>query len=837
MFTFLYLLQPVKNKSPSSAVKKKASLQSPKSEVVIGDPSQMWSPRWNHTQYSSTRVDHCMKQKVVDNLKRNLSEEQLKLFKETSFGFVLDLPAFSLHGQVIHSLLSRQLNHPQRDELWIGVNNLRIRFSIEEFAVLTGLNCVGEIQKIVDVDKTNSLVEKYFVGVSKLNRQSVTECFLSKRWESDEDAVKIAFLYVLEIYFLSAVDVTLVERHHLDIIDSRDYNSYPWGKEVFAVTLRSFKSKHICQKQEYGYYRVVGFPIVLQYLFYECFPTSDGVISTKLGSYIPRCLNWSVGKSVNLSVLDTEFFSLGSKLEYTRIIPTIDERNSLMLDGFFGIQKKQAASDRRQSVNAVADDLIDTNAVNPSQSTGNQHNLNTVFEKVCNLEKQIMSMKSEQNHVKKQMEDYHVDLKKDISEVGAALNSFVIKMNQFFEKSADVAHESDKERRKDDNEVLPHRVDGKDNGDKEKQEVSDKSAFVDNQISMEDSDVVFTDSELARLDEQLVSIYSTREADALLSSQAASQPVVNVASFEDYPCPFMDNEYSLLDAYKDCEIFNWVEQGFNKKLRIFTGRYGVIDPPFKFAGELQAKKKWLHTLNFVGCELSTSHVDTVFHYLRKKSVLLNIRKPNFTTADSSFGQILEAEYRSFLAAGSKSIEINASNTILEYYVGQGCGYSKPWTEIDDLLIPIIVTDPNHWILARVNFEDCKVYVYNSMKSPTMDAIVHNYMQAYIHYLPKFLKNMDFYSTRTSSSSFALTSSLDSRYESFSYENVPYMPVQSDSDCGAFVCLFAEHFISSKRIPSTFSLMEMETYRNRLVQSLIKYGRWKQSVNLNVDVIT
>ncbi|XP_055960525.1 uncharacterized protein LOC126668576 [Mercurialis annua] len=392
-----------------------------------------------------------------------------------------------------------------------------------------------------------------------------------------------------------------------------------------------------------------------------------------------------------------------------------------MLDGFFGIQKKQAASDRRQSVDAVADDLIDTNAVNPSQSTGNQHNLNTVFEK----------------------------------------------------------HESDKERRKDDNEVLPHRVDGKDNGDKEKQEVSDKSAFVDNQISMEDSDVVFTDSELARLDEQLVSIYSTREADALLSSQAASQPVVNVASFEDYPCPFMDNEYSLLDAYKDCEIFNWVEQGFNKKLRIFTGRYGVIDPPFKFAGELQAKKKWLHTLNFVGCELSTSHVDTVFHYLRKKSVLLNIRKPNFTTADSSFGQILEAEYRSFLAAGSKSIEINASNTILEYYVGQGCGYSKPWTEIDDLLIPIIVTDPNHWILARVNFEDCKVYVYNSMKSPTMDAIVHNYMQAYIHYLPKFLKNMDFYSTRTSSSSFALTSSLDSRYESFSYENVPYMPVQSD----------------------------------------------------------
>ncbi|XP_055960646.1 uncharacterized protein LOC126668528 [Mercurialis annua] len=113
-----------------------------------------------------------------------------------------------------------------------------------------------------------------------------------------------------------------------------------------------------------------------------------------------------------------------------------------------------------------------------------------------------------------------------------------------------------------------------------------------------------------------------------------------------------------------------------------------------------------------------------------------------------------------------------------------------------------------------------------MRDETMDATVASYMKCFSNYLPKYLKQFDFYSMRNSQASFALCSSFDSRYNPFTVVNVADLPIQSNSDCGAFVCLFAEYFIDSKPIPPTFSRHKMELYRNCLTQDLVKYGRWK-----------
>ncbi|XP_055960977.1 uncharacterized protein LOC130015239 [Mercurialis annua] len=309
-------IKSAKTRSASASSKKKPSTATHEPEKVLNDASkEMWSLRWKLEEIPTTRVDHCMKHKVVDKLKSHLTDSQLEMFRATCFGFVLDMPSCNFQGQVVHSMLARQFDNAGENEMWFAVGQLKVRFSIEEFAILTGLNCTGEIQKVGFEDGANHFAEKYFGGLSKLNRQSVAECFACKRWQSDEDAVKIAFLYVLELYFLCALDSNLIEAHHLDVIASEDYNSYPWGKEIFYYTLKSFKSKDLTKKfKNEGYCRLLGFPIILQFLFYECFPTVDGKICTLVGNKVPRCLNWSSSITPTVDDLQSNFYNQGSEI-------------------------------------------------------------------------------------------------------------------------------------------------------------------------------------------------------------------------------------------------------------------------------------------------------------------------------------------------------------------------------------------------------------------------------------------------------------------------------------------------------------------------------------------
>ena len=58
-----------------------------------------------------------------------------------------------------------------------------------------------------------------------------------------------------------------VIKEYLDIVDGGQFNEYCWGRDVFSFTVESMKGKMLrVQKKRVGYhyYRLNGFPLVLQ---------------------------------------------------------------------------------------------------------------------------------------------------------------------------------------------------------------------------------------------------------------------------------------------------------------------------------------------------------------------------------------------------------------------------------------------------------------------------------------------------------------------------------------------------------------------------------------------
>ncbi|KAM6551782.1 hypothetical protein CsatB_001590 [Cannabis sativa] len=158
---------------------------------------------------------------VIQNIKSCLSPEQLEMFSKTCFGHFLKLPEFKVQPQVFHGLLLREVQQPNDAKLWVMIRGVRIRFSIEEFVLIAGLDCEGDCSVLDFKQDVNSLCEKYWPTSSSITKESVRECFTTKQWgDSDEDAVKLPVLYFIEWFLLSGTKIKNVPRSILDVVDN-----------------------------------------------------------------------------------------------------------------------------------------------------------------------------------------------------------------------------------------------------------------------------------------------------------------------------------------------------------------------------------------------------------------------------------------------------------------------------------------------------------------------------------------------------------------------------------------------------------------------------------------
>ncbi|MCD7462691.1 hypothetical protein HAX54_049123 [Datura stramonium] len=141
-------------------------------------------------------------------------------------------------------------------------------------------------------------------------------------------------------------------------------------------------------------------------------------------------------------------------------------------------------------------------------------------------------------------------------------------------------------------------------------------------------------------------------------------------------------------------------------------------------------------------------------------------------------------------------------------------------------------DVGHWVLGVLTFKDMCIYIYDSNRGALNDDLVMQALLSHAFMIPYFLINTGFYGKRNDidwNSDAYIDKALS---DTFDVNLVSGLPHQSDTNCGAFVTSFAEHFIMGKRIEK--KTFDIDTYRLRIGALLWQHGRKKQMLNAVSD---
>ncbi|KAM6567464.1 hypothetical protein CsatA_026592 [Cannabis sativa] len=189
----------------------------------------------------------------------------------------------------------------------------------------------------------------YYSGYKKITKGAIQAAFIADNLKSNDDlAVKLAILYFVQCYLLGGPPGKVISLEEIDVVDSGRYNEFGWGKHCFDITIHSLKGKIdsglkrvVRSDEDGGYYRLLGFPLAIQFWFFECCPYVIGKLSLYSNVGIPRILNWpklpkDKEGQVKMDVMNTLVFNRSLKeLKLRNITPTSVERVSLSLNDFF----------------------------------------------------------------------------------------------------------------------------------------------------------------------------------------------------------------------------------------------------------------------------------------------------------------------------------------------------------------------------------------------------------------------------------------------------------------------------------------------------------------------
>ncbi|KAL5564622.1 hypothetical protein UlMin_027786 [Ulmus minor] len=211
---------------------------------------------------------------ILAKIKGVLKESELELFKKSYFGHFLDLDAGwteggktgkrnTFVGQYVHFLMLRRMPTMKKRELWFLVEGKPARFSIREFAIVTGLVYISKPFLALEerVKLKARIRDEYFKGATQIKLDDIQKVFWylcdkekggknkaekgkKKKAEKEKDLatdrVKIALLYFLEGVLLGADPKRNVLTFHMGMVDDLDmFNSYPWGTVVYDTTVDS----------------------------------------------------------------------------------------------------------------------------------------------------------------------------------------------------------------------------------------------------------------------------------------------------------------------------------------------------------------------------------------------------------------------------------------------------------------------------------------------------------------------------------------------------------------------------------------------------------------------
>ncbi|XP_020879893.1 uncharacterized protein At3g43530-like isoform X2 [Arabidopsis lyrata subsp. lyrata] len=237
----------------------------------------------------------CYIHKVVGLLETHLRGKELRWFKEhPQFRHF-----FHMHRDANHKLMGMWLLFlrtaclEKKREVWFIVNGVPIRYSLKEFALMSGLYC-HQFPKSYETKGSMEFVGRIFGVGATIKYQDVEGKFLSMKRSSD-DRLRVAVLYFLSSIIVGKTKTgekaPTVEKFFQRVVADLDLcETFPWGRYAFDENLKDIF--YILEKCE----GVVGpqkvfpsFVMPLELLAFESIPVLKNTFCVDVGSADPKC--------------------------------------------------------------------------------------------------------------------------------------------------------------------------------------------------------------------------------------------------------------------------------------------------------------------------------------------------------------------------------------------------------------------------------------------------------------------------------------------------------------------------------------------------------------------
>ncbi|KAJ4893781.1 hypothetical protein Rs2_20575 [Raphanus sativus] len=232
---------------------------------------------------AGVRVTPYHKAGAIREILNALDPAEVDHIRSSPFGRLIEIadkPSFS--GRFGRYILSRQLKVFKKHEAWFLFAGKPIRFSIREFAMVTGLNC-SKFPKRGKKKSRNFMEDKPYWGelfgsFREVPVSSVVK-MLAKKTVVDRDIrLKYAYLALVSAVILPTTHAPRISVEYAEMIKDLDtFLAHPWGRVSFEMLISSIKERKEVSLLQ-NTIALKGFVLALQLVIVECVPALTEVV-------------------------------------------------------------------------------------------------------------------------------------------------------------------------------------------------------------------------------------------------------------------------------------------------------------------------------------------------------------------------------------------------------------------------------------------------------------------------------------------------------------------------------------------------------------------------------
>ncbi|CAN7031113.1 unnamed protein product [Brassica rapa subsp. trilocularis] len=205
------------------------------------------------------RVNNYFNLRWIDLIKNALEEDNLEMLNQSQFRRVLQMGSHTFSVMFLHYCLSRQLVTAKEFELWWIFVGKPIRYAIQDFAMVTGLNCgdgvglageppekgIGRGKASGKGKSSMSIWDDLFRGEEKPTPGWIMERLVrGKKYKDRLTRLRLSLLVLVEGILCPTCGTTNIRSEIVSMLGDLDaFLKYPWGRKSFLLTVRSTKAR------------------------------------------------------------------------------------------------------------------------------------------------------------------------------------------------------------------------------------------------------------------------------------------------------------------------------------------------------------------------------------------------------------------------------------------------------------------------------------------------------------------------------------------------------------------------------------------------------------------